>query len=181
MDLLDLRQAKVLHCPSSNLKLGSGIARIPEFLRRGITVSLGADGAPCNNTLDAFQEMRLAALVQRTSHGPTAMGARTVLEMATLGGAAALGLTGEIGSIEPGKRADIALLDLHRVWNPCIGSSYDDICSTIVYSCTPENVRSVLVDGEWLYRDGHHVKLDERELSERAEIELGDLLNRLQL
>ncbi len=179
VDLLRTRQAKVLHCPSSNLKLGSGVARIPEFLRYGITVSLGADGAPCNNTLDAFQEMRLAALVQKPPHGPAAMGARTVLEMATLGGAATLGLSEAIGSIEPGKRADITLLDLNRVWNPCHGSGYDELCSTIVYSCTPENVHSVVIDGEWLYRDGHHVRLDERVVYERAGAELGDLLNRL--
>ncbi|MGB2958578.1 MAG: amidohydrolase family protein [Bacteroidota bacterium] len=181
VDLLRTRQAKVLHCPSSNLKLGSGVAKIPEFLRCGITVSLGADGAPCNNTLDAFQEMRLASLVQKPPRGPSAMSAHTVLEMATLGGAAALGLSDEIGSIEPGKKADITFLDLNRVWNPCHGKSYDDICSAIVYSGTPENVHSVLVDGEWLYREGNHLRLSERAVYERAGTELGHLLNRLHL
>jgi cytosine/adenosine deaminase-related metal-dependent hydrolase len=180
VDLLRARQAKVLHCPSSNLKLGSGVARIPEFLDRGISVSIGADGAPCNNTLDAFREMRLAALIQKPAHGPAALGARTVLEMATLGGAAALGLSDEIGSIEPGKKADITFLDLNRVWNPYHGGLYDGICSAIVYSGTPENVHSVLVNGEWLYREGNHVRVDERRVHERAGAELNDLLNRVQ-
>jgi 5-methylthioadenosine/S-adenosylhomocysteine deaminase len=98
--LMKERQAKVLHCPSSNLKLGSGIANIPRYRAEGITVSLGADGAPCNNTLDMFQEMRLAALIQKPIHGPTASNARDIFEMATLGGAATLGIENEIGSIE---------------------------------------------------------------------------------
>jgi cytosine/adenosine deaminase-related metal-dependent hydrolase len=179
VDLLYARQAKVLHCPSSNLKLGSGVARIPEFLDRGITVSIGTDGAPCNNTLDAFREMRLAALIQKPVHGPAVLEARQVMEMATLGGAATLGLSDEIGSIERGKKADMVLLDLNRVWNPCLAGDYDEICSAVVYTGTPENVHSVLVDGEWLYREGHHVRLEERRVAERAGAELHDLLNRV--
>ena len=92
LGLLAERKSAVLHCPSSNLKLGSGIARIPEMLKRGITVSLGADGAPCNNRLDMFEEMRLAALIQKPVAGPGAMTAAEVLRLATNGGARALGL-----------------------------------------------------------------------------------------
>ena len=179
VDLLRSRRAKVLHCPSSNLKLGSGIAHVPEFLHSGITVSLGADGAPCNNTLDAFQEMRLAALIQKPRLGPTSMTAPTVMEMATLGGAATLGLSHEIGSIEGGKKADITLLDIDRVWSSSQTDSYEDMCSTIVYSCSPENVHSVMVDGEWVYRDGMFTGLDEAALLESAQMELRGLLNRL--
>jgi cytosine/adenosine deaminase-related metal-dependent hydrolase len=179
LDLLERRRAKVLHCPSSNLKLGSGIARIPDMISRKITVGLGSDGAPCNNTLDMFQEMRLAALLQKPLHGPTAMNAETVFEIATLGGATALGLEREIGSIEPGKRADIVLLDLARVWNSIESSAPAATYSSLVYSGSPENVRAVMVDGVWLYRDGVHKTLDEQDAMTDARRELRKLLGRM--
>ena len=102
---------KVLHCPGSNLKLGSGIAPVPELRARGISVSIGADGAACNNTLDMFQEMRLAAMLQAMRVGPGALRARDVVAMATREGARALGLDAEIGSIEIGKKADLIVVD----------------------------------------------------------------------
>src|SRR6185503_10059410 len=95
----------LLHCPSSNLKLASGVAEIPELAEAGVAVSLGADGAPCNNNLDGFMEMRLAALIHKPRAGSSAMPARQVVRMATMGGARALGLDGEIGSLEVGKKA----------------------------------------------------------------------------
>ncbi len=101
--LLAERAVKVLHCPGSNLKLGSGVAPVPEMRARGISVSLGADGAACNNTLDMFQEMRLAATLQAMRHGPGALPARDVVWMATREGARALGQADQIGSIEIGK------------------------------------------------------------------------------
>src|SRR6186713_434738 len=110
-DLLAERDVKVLHCPGSNLKLGSGIAPIAEMRRRGISVSLGADGAACNNRLDMFEEMRLAATLQAVRRHPGALTARDAVWMATREGARALGMTAEIGSIEPGKRADLILID----------------------------------------------------------------------
>ncbi len=174
--LLRDRKAKVAHCPSSNLKLGSGIARVPELLAQGIAVSLGADGAPCNNTLDMFEEMRLAALIQKPIHGPRAMNAQTLFEMATLGGAVALGLERETGSLEPGKKADIVLLDLERPWNPY---EMSDIYSSIVYTGSPENVQSVLVDGRWLYRNGEHQTLDASRVVTNAQHELRLLLQRV--
>src|SRR5437773_9358609 len=112
MRRLARQQTNVVHCPSSNLKPGSGIAPVPEMLAAGCRVSLGADGAPCNNRLDAFEEMRLAALIQKPRLGSDALPAAQVLELATLGGAKALGLEAEIGSIEPGKKADLVALDL---------------------------------------------------------------------
>jgi 5-methylthioadenosine/S-adenosylhomocysteine deaminase len=105
----------VAHCPSSNLKLASGFARIVEMLEQGISVSLGADGAACNNRLDMFTEMRTAALIQKALRGSQALPALTALRMATICGARALGLAGEIGSIELGKRADLQLLNLKRM------------------------------------------------------------------
>jgi 5-methylthioadenosine/S-adenosylhomocysteine deaminase len=141
----------VVHCPSSNLKLGSGIAPVPAMLAAGCRVALGADGAPCNNRLDAFAEMRLAALIQKPRHGPEALPAGRVLELATLGGARALGLEAEIGSIEVGKRADLVALDLS---GPHTQPETADLISRIVYSARASDVRHVVVDGKIVVRDG---------------------------
>jgi 5-methylthioadenosine/S-adenosylhomocysteine deaminase len=175
------RQAKVLHCPSSNLKLGSGIALVPELRRRGITVSLGADGAPCNNTLDMFQEMRLAALMQKVQRGPLSMPAADVLDMATMGGAKALGLDHAVGSLEAGKRADLALLNLDRLWNPLAVIDENTIYGAIVHSGRPENVDAVMVDGTWVYRGGIHLTVDVSSAMHDARRELGTLLQRAHL
>jgi cytosine/adenosine deaminase-related metal-dependent hydrolase len=177
-DLLARSGAHVLHCPSSNLKLGSGVARVPEMLRRGISVSIGADGAPCNNSLDMFHEMRLAAQIQKPLHGPTSMPARTVFGLATLGGARALGLGQITGSIEPGKKADLVLLDLQRPWNPLHIPDDGTLFGAIVHTGTPENVRSVMVDGSWIYRDGRHTTIDPEKAAVRARKELVELLQR---
>ena len=112
--LMAERGVKVLHCPGSNLKLGSGLAPVVEMRAKGISVSLGADGAACNNHLDMFEEMRLAAVLQSVRHKPGALTARDAVWMATREGARALGLDHEIGSIEPGKRADLILVDRHQ-------------------------------------------------------------------
>lgn len=177
MDILKSTKTNVSHCPSSNLKLGSGIAPIPEYLSRGINVSLGADGAPCNNSLNMFHEMRLASLIQKPAHGPTSMPAKLVFEMATRGGAKALGLEHEIGTIEVGKKADLLLLDLSRIWNPLVQN--DHLYSAIVYSAGPENVDSVMIDGQWVYRKRELVGRDEHSLVEDASRELKSLLNRM--
>ncbi len=145
------QRTNVAHCPSSNLKLGSGIAPIPEMLAAGCRVGLGADGAPCNNRLDAFAEMRLAALIQKPRLGPDALPALRVFELATLGGAAALGLEGEIGSIAPGKRADLTVLDLS---GPHAQPDHGDIYSRLVYSARAADVRHVIVDGKLVVQDG---------------------------
>jgi 5-methylthioadenosine/S-adenosylhomocysteine deaminase len=112
MELLTQTRTNVAHCPSSNLKLGSGLARVAEMLARKIPVSIGADGAACNNRLDMFTEMRTAALLQKLAHGPEMLPAMRVLQMATIDGARALGLDHEIGSIEIGKRADVIVVNL---------------------------------------------------------------------
>jgi len=145
------QQTNVVHCPSSNLKLGSGLAPIPEMLAAGCRVAIGADGAPCNNRLDAFTEMRLAALVQKPRLGPDAMPAAQVLHLATLGGARALGLEQEIGSIEAGKKADLAVLDLS---GPHVQPESADLVSRIVYSARASDVRHVIVDGKVVVKDG---------------------------
>lgn len=148
-DLLAERGVKVLHCPGSNLKLGSGIAPVAAMRARGISVSLGADGAACNNRLDMFDEMRLAATLQSVRTGPGALTARDAVWMATREGARALGLEADVGSIEPGKRADLIVIRRsppHMAPDP-------DPWSTIVYAARASDVRLVMVDGAVLVRD----------------------------
>ncbi len=177
VSLLAETRTSVTHCPSSNLKLGSGIANVPLLQERGVTVALGADGAPCNNTLDMFQEMRLASLLQKPAHGPTAMDAARVFRMATRDGAAALGLGNEIGTIESGKKADIVLLSFGREWDPL--DPTENIYSSIVYSGSPENVDSVMVDGRWVYRGRRFPGIDPGALAASARTERRSLLGRL--
>jgi len=145
-DLLAATRTRVAHCPSSNLKLASGIAPVPEYLARGIHVSLGADGAPCNDRLDAFTEMRLAALLPKVRLGPSAISAWEVVRMATAGGAEALGLGHAIGTLEVGKRADFMLLDPDAGFARPTGWR-DDPYGPIVYSFDRSQVQSVYVDG----------------------------------
>ncbi len=120
LKILSSSGTNVVHCPSSNLKLGSGIAPIKQMLEAGVSVSLGADGAACNNRLDMFTEMRTAALLQKAQHGPEVIPSWRALRMATIDGARALGLGQEIGSIEPGKRADLTVLNsFHSACDTC--------------------------------------------------------------
>jgi 5-methylthioadenosine/S-adenosylhomocysteine deaminase len=154
----------VAHCPSSNMKLGSGVAPVSELLARGVSVSLGADGAPCNNRLDMFTEMRTAALLQKVSRGADALPAARVLRMATLGGARALGLGDEIGSLEAGKRADITVLELGRLHT----TPRPEVVSTVVYAAEAHDVRDVLIDGRPVLLDGELQTLDEREVAAEA-------------
>lgn len=162
--LMAEHRVNVLHCPGSNLKLGSGIAPIVEMRRRGISISLGADGAACNNTLDMFHEMRLAATLQALRHGPGALTARDVVRMATRDGARALGLDREIGSIEPGKRADLVVVGAVALHQTPGGDPY----SLIVYTCGPHDVRLTMVDGETVARDGDLVWADRRAVAADA-------------
>ena len=154
----------LLHCPSSNLKLASGIAEIPELMAAGVAVSLGADGAPCNNNLDGFVEMRLAALIHKPRIGPRSMPASVVVEMATMGGARALGLADQIGSLEVGKRADVIAVD---TTGPHVAPVRDPL-SAIVYACRGSDVRHVVVDGKVVVRDSKLLTLDQAEVVTRA-------------
>ncbi|MGI8733977.1 MAG: 5'-deoxyadenosine deaminase [Pyrinomonadaceae bacterium] len=165
----------VVHCPSSNLKLGSGIAPIKEMLEAGVSVSLGADGAACNNRLDMFTEMRTAALLQKALHGPEVIPAQQALRMATIDGARAMGLENEIGSIEAGKRADLMVLSLatlHSTPKP------SDLTSAIVYSCQPDDVQTVLIDGRALMHDRKLLTLDEAQIKEHANAQARELFTR---
>lgn len=150
---------RVAHCPSSNLKLGSGIARVPELLARGVQVSIGADGAPCNNNLDAFQEMRLASLIQKPIFGPTSMPAALSFELATVRGAEAVGMADQIGSLEVGKRADLAAIDLAGVHT--LPGTFENVYSQLVYAARSTDVKLTMVDGRLLYQDGRVLSFDE--------------------
>ncbi|HYE64841.1 MAG TPA: 5'-deoxyadenosine deaminase [Pyrinomonadaceae bacterium] len=165
LDILARTGTHVLHCPSSNLKLGSGIAPISEMLERGINVSIGADGAPCNNRLDMFTEMRTAALLQKALHGAEALPAHRTLRLATIDGARALGLDREVGSLEVGKRADVTIISLNRLHSTPRPA---DIISAIVYSVQACDVETVIIDGELVMRDRELLTLDEREVIEEA-------------
>ena len=169
IEILRTSQTNVAHCPSSNLKLGSGIAPVVKLLEQGISVSLGADGAACNNRLDMFTEMRTAALLQKALHGPEVLPANRARRMATIDGAKALGLAAEIGSIEVGKRADLVVVRLDRLH----ATPVEDVVSAVVYSAQPNDVDSVLIDGEFVLRDQKLLTIDERETiaSARSEAE----------
>ena len=168
-------QTNVAHCPSSNLKLGSGIAEITRMLERGKSVSLGADGAACNNRLDMFTEMRSMALLQKALHGPVAVPARQALRMATHGGAKALGLEKEIGSLEIGKRADVIVVNLDSLHST---PHARDLVSALVYSAQTADVQSVVIDGEIVMRDREVLTLDEKAIFADAERESMELIKR---
>jgi len=169
--LMAERGVKVLHCPGSNLKLGSGLAPVVEMRAKGISVSLGADGAACNNHLDMFEEMRLAAVLQSVRHKPGALTARDVVWMATREGARALGLDHDIGSIEPGKKADLILVDAHGA----------DPYSAVVYASRGTDVRTTIVDGQVLIDDFQPTRWDFNEISAVARSEAKALAARANL
>jgi cytosine/adenosine deaminase-related metal-dependent hydrolase len=178
INLLKKKQVRVAHCPSSNLKLGSGYAPIPLFLKKGISVSLGADGAPCNNSLSMFNEMRLASIIQKPRYGATAMNAETVFRLATIEGAKALNLQNEIGSIEAGKKADLVLINLDDSIHP-VHDHDENIYSRMVYSESGGNVKHVMINGKWVVRNGYSNIYDQKEILAEAEKQLKKLLDRV--
>ena len=178
INLLKRKKVRVAHCPSSNLKLGSGIAPIPLFLKKGISVSLGADGAPCNNNLSMFNEMRLASLIQKPIHGAKVLDAETVFKLATIEGAKALNLENEIGSIEKGKKADLVLINFDEGFNP-VYESDENVYSNLVYSASANNIKHVMIDGKWIVRNGRSKIYDEKEIRNDAGSELKKLLSRV--
>ena len=163
------------HCPGSNLKLGSGIAPVVELRQLGVSLSLGADGAACNNHLDMFQEMRLAATLQAVRSGPGTLPAREVVAIATRGGAYALGLAQEIGQVTTGFRADLILVRSDRplaVDGKAVGEGKaEDPYATLVYATQPTDVRTAIVDGELLVHEGTLTRWETGELVSRARAE----------
>ncbi len=173
-DILKNNDIKVLHCPSSNLKLGSGIAPIPEYLESGINVSIGADGAPCNNNLNIFQEMRLAALIQKPIHGPEILTAEQIFRMATIEGARALNLENEIGSIEIGKKADLTFIKTEQIQT----IPFDNIYAKLVYSTNQDAVTHVMVDGQWVVKNRELCNYNISEIKSKTINISGALINK---
>ncbi len=171
--ILAERKVGVIHNPTSNMKIASGIAPVADMLAAGVRVGLGTDGAASNNDLDLWEEMRLAAFLQKVDRmDPEALPATTVLSMATSGGATAIGLGDSIGSLEPGKRADliqVAFEDVHHV------PTYD-VISHLVYVTDEQDVASVIVDGRVLMKEHDLLTID----TERVAAEATDLAARIQ-
>jgi 5-methylthioadenosine/S-adenosylhomocysteine deaminase len=163
--ILAERKVGVIHNPTSNMKIASGISPVAEMLQAGVRVGLGTDGAASNNDLDMWEEMRLAALLQKVDRmDPQVLSASTVLRMATSGGALAVGLGDVVGSIEVGKRADIiqvAFDDVHHV------PTYD-VISHLVYVTDEQDVASVVVDGKVLMREHEMLTIDTKHVAAEA-------------
>ena len=155
----------VAHNPQSNLKLASGIAPVADYRARGICVGLGPDGTASNNNLDMWEELRLAATLHKAATlDPTAVSARAALEMATVDGARCLGLEAEIGSLEVGKKADLILVDFDK---PHLTPRHN-VVSHLVYAAGASDVSSVMVDGQWLLKNGEWQTLDVAEICASA-------------
>ena len=163
IDMLSEYGCHIAHCPSSNLKLGSGIAPVSLMLRNSLNVGIGTDGAASNNRLDMFAEMRLAALLAKgASEDPATLPAHQALEMVTINAAKALGLDDKIGTIEVGKKADLVAVKLNDITiSPC----YDPV-SHLVYTCGREHVTHTWVAGELCYSNGLYANIEPLELKE---------------
>jgi cytosine/adenosine deaminase-related metal-dependent hydrolase len=158
--------AHVAHCPTSNAKLASGVTRVPDLLKAGVNVGLGTEELHATTLMILLQEMKLAGIVHKAvSYDPTLVPAETVLEMATINGAKALGLADDIGSIEVGKKADFVALDMGRVnLQP-----YYSAVSAVVYSATGGDVTLTIVDGKIVVEKGKLVTIDEEEVWKEAD------------
>jgi 5-methylthioadenosine/S-adenosylhomocysteine deaminase len=159
-------RASVAHCPSSNSKLGNGICPVLELIWHDVNVGLGCDGAASNNSQDLFVEMKIAALLQKAVHrNATILPAQKVLQMATIGGAKAVGLEKYIGSIEVGKKADIILIDRKKPYLIPL----DNVVSHLVYNTKGDAVSTVIIDGKIIIENGRFKEFDEGGFLERAE------------
>jgi 5-methylthioadenosine/S-adenosylhomocysteine deaminase len=176
-DILATAGGTVVHCPSSNLKLSSGVAPIVDYLEHGVNLALGADGAASNNRLDGWSELRLAGLLAKFRNGTAALPAADAFELVTLGGARALGLDADIGSIETGKCADLVVLDLKRAH----AAGPEDVYTQLVYSAGASDVRTVVVDGRVMVEEGRLVAFSEAEAVKDAEKQRGLLVARAKL
>lgn len=172
ISLLAQARCTIVHNPSSNMKLASGIAPIPALLDAGVAVALGTDGAAANNRLDLWMELRTTALLHKVAHtNPTLCTARQVVQMATLGGAQALGLSHQIGSLEVGKRADLIAVSLRRPH----GSPMFDPYSHLVYAAAASDVEEVVVDGQLLMHKGQLLSIDEQAVWQQMQLQATEI------
>lgn len=180
IDLLAERGVAVVYNPTSNMKLASGTAPILSMLERGVIVALGTDSNLSNNNLDMFEEMRVGSTLQKLAAGDAAaLPCDTMLRMATLGGARALGLESEIGSLEVGKQADIIVvtLDAPHLW-PALTGDVRNVAEHLVYSANGADVQTTIVAGQVLMETRHVLTLDEGEARAAVNAESRDLLDR---
>ncbi|ASN06354.1 amidohydrolase [Virgibacillus necropolis] len=162
IDILKRRQVGLIHNPKSNMKLASGVAPIAQMLDKGVTIGIGTDGAASNNTLDMFEEMRFASLMQKVSlEDPMALPAYETLKMGTSRGAAALNIVDQVGTIEAGKKADITLIDFRKAHL----SPVNDVVSHLIYSAKASDVAYTIVDGSVLMNNGKLTTIDEEEVT----------------
>lgn len=169
LDIIKRRKVKVLHCPSSNLKLGSGIARINEMIDNSINVSIGVDASLFNANMDVFTEMRRAVSLQTQK----TLSPEQAFKMATIEGAKALGLQKEIGSIEVGKKADIVILN-----NPRLGN--EDMLFTMLNFTEPSDIETVLIDGRIILKNREFPSIDEKEIIQASYTERKKLISRVE-
>lgn len=173
LEILQKYNVGVCHNPTSNLKLASGVAPVPDMLTMGIPVGLGTDGASSNNNLNMFEEMHIASLIHKGVRlDPLVMGAEEVLKMATIGGARVLGIGDRTGSIEAGKKADLVLIDLEK---PHL-SPEADLISNMVYSAQGSDVKTVIINGRILLKDYVFLPWDEKEIMRKAQETKSQLL-----
>jgi len=164
LNLLKETNTGISHCPTSNMRLGSGIARVREMIDMGITVGLGVDGASSNDTSDMLGEVRNAMLLQRIRYGPTGLTAREALKIAIKGGAKLLNFP-ELGSIEEGKGADIVIFDMDQLQ---YAGSFSDPLASIIFTGFNHQTSYTIVNGEIVVRNGKLVHFDEDEIAHRA-------------
>ena len=168
-------KSNISHCPASNMKLASGFAKVPQMLHAGVPVSLGCDGGPSNNTYDMIREMRLAALIHKSYvDDPLVVTAEQAIEMATLGGAVAMGIDDSVGSLVSGKLADVILVDLHGL---SVTPASNPV-SNLVYSGSGDAVDTVIVNGKLLMQEKRLLTLDEEQVKANAVVHASKLLAR---
>jgi 5-methylthioadenosine/S-adenosylhomocysteine deaminase len=165
---------RIVHCPSANLKLGSGIAPVWDYWQAGVQLAMGADGAPCNNNLDPWMEMRHAALLAKVRTGTTTLPAEAALRLATLEGAKALGIGKETGSLEVGKRADFVVV---RLDGPHVEPG-GDVFSRLAYAATSRDVRHVFASGQVVVWNGESTRFDADKVVATARTQMKALLAR---
>ena len=180
IEILAKTGTSVAHCPVSNMKLASGVAPIPELIRRGVNVSLGSDGVKENNRLDLIQEMKFASLLQKVHHlDATLLPAEQALRMATVNGAKALGMEEQIGSLTAGRKADIVILDLNKPHlTPLLLGEFSNVIPNVVFAAQGSDVETVLIDGKIVMENRVLQTVDEEEIIARASRVTYDLLER---
>jgi 5-methylthioadenosine/S-adenosylhomocysteine deaminase len=178
-ELIKKYDIKVLHCPSSNFKLGSGMMNLAKFLDNGVNVSIGADGAACSNTLDMLQELRTTALMQNVINNPCCIDTYKYLELATIEGARALGLENETGSLEIGKKADLIVIDLERDFSAFHAQNVD-IATKIIYSANKNCIETVIIDGKIIIENYVPKTINKKYVFENCRKSIVDVLKNME-